>query len=154
MDYIESRNLLEQMLQLEKYFPQQGTVHVHLSRVKPCPLDLPAGMYWYGSKRAGPRRPPKWTQQITDQESFENNSRRSRRAHLWGGESVNEQWSCQVEHRVNRKRLLWSRVVCNSFSLTQCCLCLCLISSYKYVCTNLKDQSFFGDSWQRTKLHF
>ena len=48
----------------------------------------------------------------------------------------------------------WSCVVCNSFSLTQCCLCLCLISSYKYVCTNLKDESFFGDSWQKTKLHW
>ena len=153
MDYIESRNLLEQMLQLEKYFPQQGTVHVHLSRVKPCPLDLPAGMYWYGSKRAGPRRPPKWTQQITDQESFENNSRRSRRAHLWGGESVNEQWSCQVEHRVNRKRLLWSRVVV-THSLSHNAVSVSVWYLPTNVCTNLKDQSFFGDSWQRTKLHF
>ena len=42
------------------YAPQNGTIQVHLSRVSSCPPDFPAGYYWYGNRRSGPGRPPKW----------------------------------------------------------------------------------------------
>ena len=42
------------------YFPQHGELHVHQSRTCPCPPDFPAGFYWYGTKRKGPGRPPRW----------------------------------------------------------------------------------------------
>ena len=46
------------------YYPQDGGIQVHQSRVKPCTLNFPAGFYWYGGKRRGPGRPPKWVEQI------------------------------------------------------------------------------------------
>ena len=42
------------------YFPQDASIMVHRSRVQPCPLEFPSGFYWYGNKRHGPGRPPKW----------------------------------------------------------------------------------------------
>ena len=42
------------------YFPQDPQIRVHQSRVKLCPSGFPAGYYWYGTKRRGPGRPPKW----------------------------------------------------------------------------------------------
>ena len=49
--------------------------------------------------------------------------------------------------------LFLTHSVTHSLSHNAASLCLCLISSYN-VCTNLKDQSAFGDSSQRTKLQF
>ena len=46
------------------YFPQEGAIQVHQSRVCPCPSEFPAGYFWYGSKRRGPGRPPKWTEAL------------------------------------------------------------------------------------------
>ena len=46
------------------YYPQHGETHVHQSRVCACPTDFPAGYYWYGGKRKGPGRPPKWVDQF------------------------------------------------------------------------------------------
>ena len=46
------------------YYPQHGETRVHQSRVCACPTDFPAGYYWYGGKRKGPRRPPKWVDQF------------------------------------------------------------------------------------------
>lgn len=45
------------------YYPQHETIKIQQSRIKLCPVDLPAGSYWYGStcKQAGPGWPPKWT---------------------------------------------------------------------------------------------
>ena len=40
------------------YYPQEGQIKVHLQRVQPCPMEFPAGFYWYGTKRKGPGRPP------------------------------------------------------------------------------------------------
>ena len=51
---------------IKVYFSNHSPIQVHQSRVKPCPPDLPAGSYWYGSRRAGPGRPPKWTEQLTE----------------------------------------------------------------------------------------
>lgn len=44
--------------------PQEGAIQVHQSRVCPCPSEFPAGYFWYGSKRRGPGRPPKWTEAL------------------------------------------------------------------------------------------
>ena len=46
------------------YFPKDGTIQVHQSRVKPCPAEFPAGYYWYGTRRSGPGRPPKWVEDM------------------------------------------------------------------------------------------
>ena len=46
------------------YFSQDPSIQVHLSRVQSCPIDFPAGYYWYGSKRRGPGRPPKWVDSL------------------------------------------------------------------------------------------
>jgi len=46
------------------YFPDQGSIKVHLSRTQLCPLNFPAGYYWYGTRRAGPGRPPKWVDKL------------------------------------------------------------------------------------------
>ena len=46
------------------YFPREDHVKVHQTRVKPCPDGFMAGYYWYGNKRKGPGRPPKWVENI------------------------------------------------------------------------------------------
>ena len=38
------------------YFPQDGTMQVHQSRVCPWPAQFPAGYYWYWGKQRGPGR--------------------------------------------------------------------------------------------------
>ena len=49
---------------LKVYHPQKDGITVHLSRVKQCPINFPAGFYWYGGKSKGPGRPPKWVEQL------------------------------------------------------------------------------------------
>jgi len=46
------------------YSPQEGVIKVHQSRVCPCPIQFPPGYYWYGGKRKGPGRPPKWVDRL------------------------------------------------------------------------------------------
>ena len=46
------------------YHPKKKTIKIHQSRVKHCPVDFPAGFYWYGGKRKAPGRPPKWVEQL------------------------------------------------------------------------------------------
>ena len=46
------------------YFPRENPMQVHQLRVKPCPRHFPAGFYWYGTKRKGPGRPPRWVENI------------------------------------------------------------------------------------------
>ena len=44
----------------------------HQLRVKPCPRGFTAGYYWYGSKRKGPGRLPRWVRDVlTGQDSFD-----------------------------------------------------------------------------------
>ena len=45
-------------------FSQDGPIQVHQTRVTPCPSEFPAGYYWYGGKRSGPGRPPKWVDKL------------------------------------------------------------------------------------------
>ena len=49
---------------IKVYYPQDGPVHVHQSRISRCPEEFPAGFYWYGNKRRGPGRPPKWVDRL------------------------------------------------------------------------------------------
>ena len=46
------------------YFPREDPIQVHQLRVKPCPRGFTAGYYWYGSKRKGPGRPPRWVRDV------------------------------------------------------------------------------------------
>ncbi len=46
------------------YFAQDGSIQVHQSRVAPCPTGFPSGYYWYGIRRHSPGRPPKWVQNL------------------------------------------------------------------------------------------
>ena len=46
------------------YFPQEGSIQVHAQRVTKCPPNFPSGYYWYGNRRKGPGRPPKWLDQM------------------------------------------------------------------------------------------
>ena len=43
------------------YFPREDPIQL---RVKPCPRGFTAGYYWYGSKRKGPGRPPRWVRDV------------------------------------------------------------------------------------------
>ena len=52
------------------YAPQDGPIQVHQMRVAPCPPELPAGFFWYGSRRSSPGRPPKWVNQLLEGELF------------------------------------------------------------------------------------
>jgi len=51
------------------YQPQSPAICVHQSRVKPCPLNFPAGFYWYGGNNKGLGRVPKWVEQVLDEKS-------------------------------------------------------------------------------------
>ena len=54
------------------YFPQDGRIRVHQSRVKTCPPNFPAGFYWYGGRRRSPGRPPKWVTSMMSQRLHDN----------------------------------------------------------------------------------
>ena len=52
------------------YFPDEGTIQVHQSRVCICPVEFPAGYYWYGSKCHSDGTLPRWIQRfLADQSS-------------------------------------------------------------------------------------
>ena len=46
------------------YFPDERPIQVHQTRVARCPHGFPAGYYWYGHRRSGPGRPPKWVERL------------------------------------------------------------------------------------------
>ena len=50
------------------YFPSEGAIQVYQTRVCKCPLKFPAGYYWYGGKRKGPGRPPKWVDRLLSED--------------------------------------------------------------------------------------
>ena len=41
------------------YFPEDQQIQVHQSRIQHCQPSIPAGFYWYGSKKSKPNRPLK-----------------------------------------------------------------------------------------------
>ena len=60
------RNEIPDVTCVKVYFPQHGAVHIHQSRVCCCPSEFPAGYFWYGGRRKGPGRPPKWGDTLLD----------------------------------------------------------------------------------------
>ena len=46
------------------YFPDHGEIRIHQSRICPCPAEFPAGYFWYGSRRKGPGRHPRWVDRL------------------------------------------------------------------------------------------
>ena len=48
------------------YFPQDGNIQVHQSHVKVCLTNFPSGLYWYGGRRCGPGRPPRWVKELME----------------------------------------------------------------------------------------
>ena len=49
---------------IKVYFPQENQIQVHCNRVRPCPVNFPAGFYWYGGSRKGPGQPPLWVDKL------------------------------------------------------------------------------------------
>lgn len=52
------------MSAVKVYYPQDGKIQVHQSRVMKFPLKFPAGIYWYGGRLHGQGRPPKCVDQF------------------------------------------------------------------------------------------
>lgn len=46
------------------YYPQYEPIRVHQSRICLCPQFFRAGFFWYGGRRRGPGRPPRWVEQL------------------------------------------------------------------------------------------
>ena len=46
------------------YTSNHNPIHVHLSRVSKCLPNFPAGHFWYGDRRNGPGRSPRWVDTI------------------------------------------------------------------------------------------
>lgn len=42
------------------YFPSEDRINVHQLRVTKCPIDFPAGYYWYGHKQHSSGKVPRW----------------------------------------------------------------------------------------------
>lgn len=55
------------IIAVKVYVPQDGTISVQASRVTNWPPSFPAGSYWYGDRRSGPGRPPKWVDQLVQE---------------------------------------------------------------------------------------
>jgi hypothetical protein len=51
------------------YFPEDGQIQIHQSRVSDCPPGFPAGYYWYGENQKGLGRPPRWVQKLLTTDS-------------------------------------------------------------------------------------
>ena len=46
------------------YLPEHGNIQIHQRRIQLCPLDFPAGFYWYGGRIVGPGQPPEWVDKL------------------------------------------------------------------------------------------
>lgn len=49
---------------MKVYFPGEDPINVHQLRVTKCPIDLPAGYYWYGRKQHSADKTPKWLENL------------------------------------------------------------------------------------------
>ena len=57
-------------LRVEKVYRTEHTpLHVHQSRVKFCPPDLPPGYYWYGPRHYCPGKVPRWVDNLLGDQS-------------------------------------------------------------------------------------
>ena len=39
-------------------------IKIHQNRVSHCPKEFPAGYFWYGGKRKGTGKPPRWVEEL------------------------------------------------------------------------------------------
>ena len=46
------------------YFPGDAPIKIHQNRVSHCPKEFPAGYFWYGGKRKGTGKPPRWVEEL------------------------------------------------------------------------------------------
>ena len=46
------------------YFPSEDSINVHQLRVTKCPIDFPAGYYWYGRKQHSSGKIPGWLEDL------------------------------------------------------------------------------------------
>ena len=46
------------------YFPEHGNIQVHQRRIQQCPMEFPAGYFWYGGRSVGPGQPPEWVERL------------------------------------------------------------------------------------------
>ena len=58
------------MTVVKVYAPQDSQIQVYQMCIAPCPPELPAGFYWYGSRHSSPGRPPKWVNQLLNGDLF------------------------------------------------------------------------------------
>ena len=56
------------------YFPQEGNIQIHQSRVKSCSPGFPSGYYWYGTRRKSAGRPPKSQSSTSKKQTARNSS--------------------------------------------------------------------------------
>ena len=49
---------------VKMYYPEEGQIQIHQSRVCHCPSGFSPGYFWYGNKRHSVGRPPKWIQRL------------------------------------------------------------------------------------------
>jgi len=58
---------------MKVYKPQEGQIHVHQTRVTPCPKEFPAGYYWYGHNSKATDCVLEWVNQmLNDEWNFDN----------------------------------------------------------------------------------
>ena len=58
-----------EMILISLYFPGNAPIKVHQNRESHCPKEFPAGYFWYGGKRKGSGKPPRWVEELlNDQE--------------------------------------------------------------------------------------
>ena len=53
------------------YFPQDGVIQIHQTRVTPCHLEFPSGSYFYGRKKCSSQDYPQWIDDLTTRQSTE-----------------------------------------------------------------------------------
>ena len=41
-------------------------MNVHQLRVTPCPVEFPAGYYWYGQRQHSPGKTPQWLEKLSE----------------------------------------------------------------------------------------
>ena len=52
------------LMVVKVYFPEDGPIQIHQSRVSSCPPKFTAGFYWYGGNKKSEGRIPTWVQKL------------------------------------------------------------------------------------------
>ena len=93
------------------YFPEEGQIQVHLSRVCSCPPHLPAGLYWCGGNRKCPGRVLQWVQKLfcNEQEDKQNSNQEASESEECAHELEDEK-SSTSEHKSDPVPIVKQRV--------------------------------------------